>query len=162
MRRVILSLLILLLPLQFSWAVAASYCQHEDQVESRVQPSAGGGVSHFGHHEHEHQAAQSAHAGAGSVASERGSGFPEVEAGDRASVSISTDDGGSSADKSAPGKLAVDPDCATCHASPGVVPAAPAPHVAGFVASSLRPSLAEPCESLPRRAPDRPQWLRLA
>lgn len=44
MRRLFLILLLAMLPLQFSWAVAASYCQHEQ----------GKAVTHFGHHAHNH------------------------------------------------------------------------------------------------------------
>lgn len=44
MRRLFLILLLAMLPLQFSWAVAASYCQHEQ----------GKTVTHFGHHAHDH------------------------------------------------------------------------------------------------------------
>ncbi|MBY4895890.1 cation efflux protein, CzcI family [Cupriavidus sp. AU9028] len=47
MRRLFLIVLMLILPLQFAWAGAAAYCQHE-----------GRGASHFGHHEHEHHAGQ--------------------------------------------------------------------------------------------------------
>ena len=35
--------LLVFLPLQFTWSVAAAYCQHES-----------GNVQHFGHHEHKH------------------------------------------------------------------------------------------------------------
>jgi len=42
MRRWIAILLMIVLPLQLSWAVAASYCQDEQ----------GMGVQHFGHHAH--------------------------------------------------------------------------------------------------------------
>jgi hypothetical protein len=42
MKRVFLVILILLLPLQLSWAAVASYCQNEVS-QARV---------HFGHHEH--------------------------------------------------------------------------------------------------------------
>ena len=42
--------LMVFLPLQSAWAVAAPYCGHENSVP----------VSHFGHHEHEHHAADSA------------------------------------------------------------------------------------------------------
>lgn len=47
MRRLLTILLLLVLPLQFSWAAAAAYCQH------------GGGSdrqAHMGHHEHRHTA----------------------------------------------------------------------------------------------------------
>lgn len=45
MRRSLLILLLLWLPLQFVWGAAASFCQHEQ----------GQGISHFGHHSHKHQ-----------------------------------------------------------------------------------------------------------
>lgn len=44
MRRWLCLLLLICLPLQLSWAVAATYCQHEQ----------GPGAGHYGHHEHEH------------------------------------------------------------------------------------------------------------
>jgi hypothetical protein len=43
MRRWLLVFLLILLPLQFSWAASAAYCQHEHDA----QPS------HWGHHEHD-------------------------------------------------------------------------------------------------------------
>ncbi|MCE1239696.1 MAG: hypothetical protein LWW83_07265 [Azonexaceae bacterium] len=45
MRRWVSIFLLIILPLQVSWAAAAVYCQHE----------AGTG-QHFGHHDHKHQA----------------------------------------------------------------------------------------------------------
>ena len=46
MRRWFSIFLLVFLPLQFSWTMAASYCLHEtDQT-----------AQHFGHHEHKHQA----------------------------------------------------------------------------------------------------------
>lgn len=42
MRRWLQIFLLLLLPLQFSWAASAAYCQHERDVQPR----------HWGHHEH--------------------------------------------------------------------------------------------------------------
>ncbi len=50
MRRWLTVLLLVLLPLQFVWAAAAPYCQHEESAEAR----------HIGHHEHEHQSAADA------------------------------------------------------------------------------------------------------
>ena len=46
MRRWLSIFLLLLLPLQFTWAAAATYCQHEREVDTQ----------HFGHHQHEHAA----------------------------------------------------------------------------------------------------------
>lgn len=45
MRRWLSVFLLILLPLQMSWMVAASYCQHE-----------AGAPHHLGHHEHKHAA----------------------------------------------------------------------------------------------------------
>jgi len=46
MRRWLLIFLVVLLPMQLSWAAVASYCQHES----------GAAVQHLGHHEHQHKA----------------------------------------------------------------------------------------------------------
>ena len=48
MRRLLIMLMLFALPLQISWAVVATYCQHENEVTSQ----------HFGHHEHEHEQAK--------------------------------------------------------------------------------------------------------
>jgi hypothetical protein len=45
-RRWLTIFLLLLLPLQFSWAAAASYCGHETSASA---------AQHFGHHAHAHQ-----------------------------------------------------------------------------------------------------------
>ena len=47
MRRWFLIFLLVLLPMQLSWAAVASYCQHE---------SGGTTTQHLGHHAHEHEA----------------------------------------------------------------------------------------------------------
>jgi len=44
-RRLLTFLMLVILPLQFCYAVAAMYCQHES----------GQGANHFGHHAHAHQ-----------------------------------------------------------------------------------------------------------
>ena len=46
MRRWLATLLLVLLPFQFSWAAVGGYCQHET----------GAAAKHFGHHNHQHQA----------------------------------------------------------------------------------------------------------
>lgn len=43
MRRLVLIFMMCLLPLQWSWAAAASVCAHEGET-----------ATHFGHHEHQH------------------------------------------------------------------------------------------------------------
>lgn len=49
-RRALLIFLMLLLPIQAAWAVAAGFCQHEQ----------GATASHFGHHDHQHDEANGA------------------------------------------------------------------------------------------------------
>ena len=49
MRRLVLICMVLLLPVQWTWAAAASYCAHETGLASK----------HFGHHDHQHKAASS-------------------------------------------------------------------------------------------------------
>ena len=46
MRRWFLIFLVVLLPVQLSWAAVASYCQHESGTTAQ----------HLGHHEHQHEA----------------------------------------------------------------------------------------------------------
>lgn len=46
MRRLLALFLLVLLPLQFSWAAVGAYCQHETGTPTR----------HFGHHDHQHKA----------------------------------------------------------------------------------------------------------
>jgi hypothetical protein len=61
MRRILYIVLMLLLPLQWSWASAASVCAHEEQSQA----------AHFGHHEHAYQGAAHDYTGdsqAGSLA----------------------------------------------------------------------------------------------
>lgn len=44
-KKLILIFLLSILPLQYAWAAAAAYCQHEQEMST-----------HFGHHSHEHKA----------------------------------------------------------------------------------------------------------
>jgi hypothetical protein len=48
MRRFVLFLVVVLLPLQFAWGAVTAYCEHETGAAS----------THFGHHEHVHKAGQ--------------------------------------------------------------------------------------------------------
>lgn len=58
MRRLILIVMMLLVPGQWTWAAAASYCEHES------------GNWHFGHHEHQHAASADEAGGADPVAAQ--------------------------------------------------------------------------------------------
>jgi hypothetical protein len=53
MKKLFLILTLAILPFQVTWAAVATYCQHEQIVQS----------SHFGHHEHEHEHEQHAQTG---------------------------------------------------------------------------------------------------
>jgi len=56
-KKLILIFLLLVVPLQFSWAAAGAYCQHEQGTSS----------FHFGHHAHSHQAKHDADDGKGKL-----------------------------------------------------------------------------------------------
>lgn len=67
MRRWLSLLLLLILPLQFSLAAAAAYCQHEQAPDAR----------HFGHHVHVHEAADAgAHPATAQPAQDHGKTAP--------------------------------------------------------------------------------------
>jgi hypothetical protein len=53
MRRLLAIFVLGMLPLQFSWAAVAVYCEHETQ-----------GAEHFGHHAHHHDTGAGPHADA--------------------------------------------------------------------------------------------------
>lgn len=90
MRRWLVFFLLAVLPLQFSWAAVAGYCQHE-KVAARI--------AHFGHHEHDHEAAlHAAHADG----ADHGDGQAPAADHDHAAHA-----------KKAP--LAMDDDCGSCH-----------------------------------------------
>lgn len=46
MKRLLIILMLIVVPLQLSWAAAAAYCEHESNPKT----------VHFGHHEHKHVA----------------------------------------------------------------------------------------------------------
>ena len=115
MSRVLALFLAFTLLFQMSWAVAATYCEHETTPEAAM---------HFGHHAHVHKSVD----GKNPVAS----------------------------------KLAVDDDCSYCHAGHAAIIATAFTGAAAVASSSA--SFPQPFmhASAPARAPDRPQWLRLA
>ncbi len=147
MRRFFLILLVLLLPLQSAWAAATAYCQHEQRPAAKW---------HLGHHQHQHRGDGKAEAQTygkadhGSVL-EADNG-PDHNATTKADANHGTD-----------AKGLFDPDCGTCHLAslpfacpePAILPALRLPR-AVLVAHDFHYT------SLHPRAPDRPQWLRLA
>ena len=68
MRRAVTLFLLLVLPLQLSWAVAAVYCQHEAVAQVS---------GHMGHHEHQHAQGDDA------ASAEAKNNAPERDAGDK-------------------------------------------------------------------------------
>ena len=124
--------LLVFMPLQFSWAAVASYCGHETQA----------GSEHFGHHDHQHRA--DASDGAGQDA-----------------APMTTSDANSDAgDGKAPG--AMDLDCGHCHGAcsmllnrsavlPGALSTAPPIATLDEFGGAHAPT-----------RPERPQWLPLA
>lgn len=119
MFRLVALLLALLMPLQFVWGAAATYCGHESSSGTGAQVT-----PHFGHHEHVHKA-----------------------------------DGKKAADI----QLVGDNDCGTCHATCSAVASVPSGTsvVPEISRRYVLPPEASPDSAL-ARAPDRPQWLRLA
>lgn len=110
MRRWLTVFLLILLPLQLSWAVAATYCAHE------ADPAA----SHVGHHQHRHEADPTGHAS------------PDLKVKADDSSSVEPKGGESAADKAL---TCVDDDCGFCHlghtqpvaSTPLVLPAVTSP-----------------------------------
>ena len=115
MRRFFVLLLASALLFQMSWAVAATYCEHETSPEATM---------HFGHHVHVHKSVD--------------------------------------AKKNVAGQLAVDDDCSYCHAGHAALIATACAGVAPEATASAAFSPPPLPGSAPARAPDRPQWLRLA
>ena len=115
MSRVFALFLAFTLLFQMSWAVAATYCEHETSSKVAV---------HFGHHVHVHKSV----------------------------------DGKKPVDSA----LAVDDDCGWCHAGhAAIMPVAFEAVVSNAPAAMNFPQPFMHGSAL-ARAPDRPQWLRLA
>ncbi len=70
MRRFLILLFAIMLPLQFAWAGAAAYCHHESAPQDNTIAAASDNW-HFGHHSHAHQGKVSQH---GSTDSKDGKG----------------------------------------------------------------------------------------
>jgi len=60
------------------------------------------------------------------------------------------------------GQLAVDDDCSDCHAGHAAIPTLAITAVALVASTPVACPLPSPHDSAPARAPDRPQWPRLA
>lgn len=152
MRRFFLILLVMLLPLQSVWAAAAAYCGHEQRPAAQW---------HLGHHQHQHRGDGKAEAyNAGTRAPDKAPDKAPNKAPNKAAIEAAIKaDGKDHTDA----KGLFDPDCGTCHLAslpfarpePTDVPVLRLPRTVvvthDFRYTSLHP-----------RAPDRPQWLRLA
>ena len=132
MRRLLAIVLLVLLPLQFSWAGVAPYCGHEEQA----------GANHFGHHEHQHpaeigiDAASDADLDAGSTPT------TDVPAGKLAG--------------------APDLDCGHCHGAGSMILITPAPVASLPLTALRLASIDEAGGAHAPTRPERPQWLPLA
>ncbi len=102
MRRWLTVFLLILLPLQLSWAVAATYCAHE------ADPAA----SHVGHHQHRHEADPAGPADVADAADPAGHASPDLKAKADDASSVERKGGETAADKAL---TCVDDDCSFCH-----------------------------------------------
>ena len=133
MRRWLAVLLLMLLPLQFSWAAVASYCQHDADATPR----------HLGHHEHQHQGS-SPDAADSSDAPDA----PDASPGDAAKAG---------ADSKLPGAHT---DCGYCHVSLAKTLTTTASHLP-MLSTEARPrvDIASITSALFERI-ERPNWHR--
>ena len=119
MRRWLTVFLLILLPLQLSWAVAATYCAHEADPAAR----------HVGHHEHRHEAGSAGSAGSADPA---GHASPDLKVQADDGSSVARKGGETASDKAL---TCVDDDCGFCHlghtqpvaSTPLVLPAVTSP-----------------------------------
>jgi hypothetical protein len=128
MRRWLTLFLLFMLPVQFSWAAAAAYCQHE----------AAAAQTHIGHHAHEHEAT------------------PGDAQADAAGKHDGKHDGKAAAAKG--GKLVADNDCGYCHLSvaKSMVPVAGQLPLAAQFVIDIGPLLAFQSRGPDRH--ERPKW----
>lgn len=148
MLRLFAAFLLVLLPLQFSWAAVAVYCGHESGHESGHET--GPAQAHFGHHVHEHAHAKGAAEAAAAAAAQDAHGADGVDVAQ----------GGAPDGDTLPGATHL--DCGQCHGTAGAVLAAAAA-LPGL--PQAQPPVAAPdaaaTPGLPAQ-PERPQWARLA
>jgi hypothetical protein len=136
-RRLLAIVLLALLPLQFSWAAVASYCEHEAQ-----------GAGHFGHHDHDHAHHAGVSSDAGLVVDLTADAAPTLDA-----------TGSAESDK-APG--AADLDCGHCHGTCSAMPIWPFGMPGALSAAPPSATLDESGGAHAPTRPERPQWLPLA
>ncbi|MES2718739.1 MAG: hypothetical protein V4795_23475 [Pseudomonadota bacterium] len=137
MRRFLAIVLLALLPLQFSWAAVASYCEHETQ-----------GAGHFGHHDHDHAHQAGASSDAGPTADLT------------ADASPTPGETGSADGDKAPG--AMDLDCGHCHGSCSAMLTWPQGMPGALSTAPPGATLDETGGAHAPTRPERPQWLPLA
>ncbi|WP_067272310.1 hypothetical protein [Mitsuaria sp. 7] len=141
MRRWLTVFLLILLPLQLSWAVAATYCAHE------ADPA----VNHIGHHEHRHEASREASGAKAAAEASMSEKTPEkvTERAPEKAPEKATDKA----------LTCVDDDCGFCHLGHSQ-PVASTPIVLPAVESLVTTGSAADVWS--SRGPDRrerPNWL---
>lgn len=131
-RRWLVLFLLVLLPLQMSWAAVAGYCAHTAATDA----------AHFGHHGHEdHPHANQA----------QSSAKPEAAADAAAKPG-----GKASSDK------ALDADCGHCHSHCLGALLMPGPAEPAALGRSFQAAADEAAHAQPPVPPERPQWAPLA
>jgi hypothetical protein len=129
-----LILLMTLLPLQFSWAVVATYCGHEEQA----------GGAHFGHHAHHgHE-----HHGQEDGATDAAAPMTEAQAATPGEPSRTVGD--------------LNADCGHCHGMAATLSSVPSAWPGVPAASPPRAGADEAGGAHPPARPERPQWPDLA
>lgn len=94
-RKAVAVFLMVFLPLQWGWALAAAYCKHEVSATSQA---------HFGHHEHSHGDANVSSVAAGaSAVNEAATGDADSDGANGSGASVSV------------GDAQPDADCGVCH-----------------------------------------------
>ncbi len=145
MRKLLAILLISLLSLQASWAVAASYCRHEQGAAAR----------HFGHHEHRHGQHPVGPAAQSQAAQPQAAPEAAAPAADHlAGVVDAGEDGSASASLAG-----ADLDCSVCHAHAlaGMPTAQSTSALEATAVASVALSQHLP-PSVPQPRPERPNW----
>lgn len=145
MRRAIAILMLLMLPLHFTWVAASPYCQHESGLASR----------HFGHHFHVHKAAQQdSHSHQAAPKGLKGAQHDAKGLASAVEHAASTLD----QQKDHPEKVQGDPDCTVCHLGAGQLPSATIPFFLTQPPSDMVPGATRRLSSVHLPLPERPNW----
>jgi hypothetical protein len=133
-RKSVAAFLLVFLPLQWGWALAAAYCKHEPVVAE----------VHFGHHQHQHEH------GTAPVAFSNASASPDATG--------SPGEGENHPLPHGSGDLGLDADCGVCHLGAAHAAAPTASAVPSCDAASAVTSYAASWPASPAEKLFRPPW----